>query len=391
MGWLGNIFGARKRREARREVEDRLRATLEQGGPDAVWPEIVEALRADPEDEGLYRLAGHVLRLAGEARTGELFDRAADAPHDPQRLFELGSALLSAEEPEGAAAMLERAIAMSPFDAVVRSELALAHARSGNPDKVLATLALHPCLADDPGALFELAWASLLKGDLDTAEGAARELHGARPLRHKLELAIDRAKASPTMRDARDFYFVEHGAILVDGDGPLGGRYPSLTIDEDWVATVVGDAGAVLERLMPAPRRVVAIDDEHFGLAEAVAAACGGSVLPAGRGRLPSAVVPLLSGEMIEDRVEAERRRSPDLWFFALTADHRRSLARAPELVGAFTRQASLELPNIRGGIRRSRAPSSTLLDFVESRRAYLPPRGERVRAAYVPDAPLPR
>ena len=32
----------------------------------------------------------------------------------------------------------------------------LAHARSGHPDKVLATLALHPCLADDPGALFTL-------------------------------------------------------------------------------------------------------------------------------------------------------------------------------------------------------------------------------------------
>ncbi|MCB9592923.1 MAG: hypothetical protein H6719_09350 [Sandaracinaceae bacterium] len=391
MGWLGNIFGSRKRREARREVEERLREVLERDGSDAVWPLIVEALRLDPEDDGLYHLAGHVLRLGGEARTGELFDRAADAPHDPQRLFELGSALLSDEEPIGAAAVLGRAIAMSPFDAVVRSELALAHARSGEPDKVLATLALHPCLADDPGALFELAWASLLKGDLDTAEGATRELHGVRPLRHKLELAIDRAKASPPMRDARDFYFVEHGAILIDGEGPLGGRYEKLAADADWVAAVLGDAGAVIERLQPAPHRVIAIDEEHWPLAEAVAGACGGSVIAAGRGRLPAAILPLLSGEMIEERVDADSRRSPDLWIFALTADHRRSLARAPELVGAFARETTLDPATLRAGFRRSRPPSSTLLDFVESRRDYLPPRGDRVRAAYVPDAPLPR
>lgn len=391
MGWLSNIFGSRKRREARRELEGRLRDRLERDGPEVVWPEIVEALRADAEDDALYRLAGHVLRLAGEARTGELFDRAADAPHDPQRLFELGSALLTAEEPEGAVAMLERAIAMSPFDAVVRSELALAHARSGEPDKVLATLALHPCLADDKGALFELAWASLLKGDLDTAERATRELHGARPLRHKLELAIDRARSSPPMRDARDFYFVEHGALLLDAEGPLGGRYAALAIDEDWLATAIGDAGAVLARLMPSPRRILAIDEEHVALAEALAAACDGEVGPAGRGRLPAAVVPLWSGELVEERLDAESRRAPELWIFALTVDHRRSLARAPDFVGAFARAVSRDPSLLRAGLARTRAPSSTLLDFVESRRAYLPPRGERVRTAYVPDAPLPR
>ena len=36
MGWLGNIFGSRKRREARREVEERLREVLERDGSDAV-------------------------------------------------------------------------------------------------------------------------------------------------------------------------------------------------------------------------------------------------------------------------------------------------------------------------------------------------------------------
>jgi len=391
MGWLGNIFGSRRRREARLAIEAELRAALDEEGAASVWPQVIAALRSDPEADGLYRLAGHALRLGGEARTAVLFDRAADAPHDAQRLFELGSALLTNDEPEGAAIMLERAIAFVPFDAVVRSELALAHARSGDPDKVLATLALHPCLADDPGALFELAWASLLKGDVDTAEDAARELRGVGSLRNKLELAIDRAKASPNLRDARDFYFVEHGGVVLDSQGPLGGRYETLDVDSEWLSTVITDAGAVLERLIPAPRRVIALDEEHWPLAEALATACGGSVLSPGRGRLPAAVLPLYEGRMIETRVDAESRKADELWFFALTVDHRRSLARAPELVGAFTREAKREGESGKATFKKARPCSAPLLDFVESRRPYLPPRGDRVRAAYLPDAPLPR
>ncbi len=390
MGWLGNIFGSRKRREARLAVEEELRDALDTRDAASVWPRVVDAIRSDPEANGLYRLAGQALRLGGEATTAELFDRAADAPHDAQRLFELGSALLSNDEPEGAAVVLERAIAFVPFDAVVRSELALAHARSGDPDKVLATLALHPCLADDPGALFQLAWASLLKGDLGTAEDAAREIRGVGSLRHKLELAIDRAKASEAMRDARDFYFVEHAGIVLDSGGPLGGRYASLEVDDAWVRTLIGDAGAVLERLLPAPRRVIALDEEHWPLAEALATACGGSVLSPGRGRLPAAVLPLFEGSMIETRVDPESRKADDLWIFALTIDHRRSLARAPELVGAFAREARRTAVS-KAPFKRSGQPSAPLLDFVDSKRAYLPPRGERVRAAYLPDAPLPR
>jgi hypothetical protein len=40
---------------------------------------------------------------------------------------------------------------------------------------VVETLALHPCLGDDSGALFLLEWASLLCRDLDSAEGALAE------------------------------------------------------------------------------------------------------------------------------------------------------------------------------------------------------------------------
>ena len=391
MGWLGNIFGSRKRREARERVEARLRATLEERGARAAWDETVGALRSDPEADELFRFAGHTLRLGGEARLAILFDRAADAPHDTQRLFELGSALLSNDEADVAAVVLTRAIALAPFDAVIRSELALAHARNGDPESVLATLALHPCLADDPGPLFELAWASLLKGDIGTAEDAAKQLRGLGALRHKLELAIDRAKVSATMSDARDYYFVEHGGIVLDTHGPLDGRYKHITPDGDWLSRVIADAGAVLGRLLPEPRRVVALDDEHWPLAQALATACGGSVLPAGRGRLPAGVLPLWTGAMLETRVGASSRRSNEVLIFAVTVDHRRSLARAPDIVGAFTREADAVAPKVLRDLDRTQAPSARTLDFVETRRAYLPPAGERVLAAYVPDAPLAR
>ena len=94
---------------------------------------------------------------------------------------------------------------------------------------------------------------------------------------------------------------------------------------------------------------------------------------------------------MVESRVDAVSRKADDLWFFALTVDHRRSLARAPELVGAFTRDAIRSEGLGKTPFKRSGSPSASLLDFVESKRAYLPPRGNRVRAAYLPDVPLPR
>ncbi|HJL16386.1 MAG TPA: hypothetical protein RMH99_12060, partial [Sandaracinaceae bacterium LLY-WYZ-13_1] len=261
MGWLGRIFGSGRRREARRRTELRLRARLEDAGAEATWPAVADALTADPEHDALLHVAAHVLRLGGEAPTAELFDRAADAPHDPQRLFELGSRLLSEEQPEVAAALLERALAFVPFDAVVRSELALAQARSGRPDKVLEALALHPCLGDDPGALFEFGWASLLTGDLEAAEGALGELHGAPALRRKLALALERARigAAAEPPDARDFYFLEHGGLLLDADGPRRGRY------EAWPAArwplVLADLGWYLKARVPRPRHVIALDE----------------------------------------------------------------------------------------------------------------------------------
>jgi hypothetical protein len=78
---------------------------------------------------------------------------------------------------------------------------------------------------------------------------------------------------------------------------------------------------------------------------------------------------------------------------FALTLDWQRSVARAPEIVGAFARQVEHVPDAFRGdaGATERREVSGDLKAFVERRLAHLPPAGPRVRSAYVPDAPLPR
>lgn len=384
MGWLGNIFGSRKRRERRAEVLARLTDLFEGGGAPRAWEPLVEALRADPEDERLFHLAAKVLRSAGEPATAELFDRAADAPHDPQRLFELGSELLTREQAEVAAVLLERALAFFPFDAVVRSELALAQARAGRPEAVIATLALHPCLGDDPGALFEFGWASLLAGDLDAAEGALGELHGAPSLRRKLQHALARARHGP-MEDARDYFFVEHAGVLLDSAGRLGGRHRALEVDAARLAGWLADFGWLLEAMVQRPRHVVAVDDAAWPLADAVARACGGAVLPRTKSPPSRAIVPVFEAADVEAHDDA---LPDDALIVALTADPTRSVSRAPALVGAFAREVTLgaELFSAPAG-----EPDPALREWFEARRALLPPRGPRVRAAWIPDAPLPR
>ncbi len=338
----------------------------------------------------LFHLAGHVLRLGGEHETAELFDCAADAPHDPQRLFELGSELLREEQPEAAVAMLERALAFAPFDAVVRSELALAQARAGRPRAVMETLALHPCLAEDPGALFQFAWAALLADDLDAAEGALAELHAAPALRTLLRHAVARARLGPASgpADVRDFFFVEHGGLVLDAGGPLGGRYEARTIDAPGAAVLLGAFAWWMRDRLPSPRRVVALDDAHRPLAEAVARAVDGTVIAPGKGRVPSVIVPLVSG----DRMEQLPRESLDAEgaiLFALSVDFTRSLPRAPDVVGVFARRVELVPGAFEGPVAES--ADARLRAFVEARREHLPPAASRERAAYVPDEPLPR
>ncbi len=388
MAWLDAIFGRRRREAARRALEERVRATLETSGPSEAWAALEAALRSDPDPVPLFHLAAHVLRLGGELATAELFDRAADAPHDPQRLFELGSQLTSADQPEAGAAMLERALAFAPFDAVVRSELAIAQARAGFPDRVVETLALHPCLADDAGALFQFGWASMLCGDLRAAEGSLEALQGAPGLRAKLRGAIERARLTRSApRTARTFAFVEHGALLLDDGGPLGGRYARLSADAAWLERTIAALGWALAELVPAPRRVIAATDSHRALAEAIVNACGGELLARGRGRAPAGILPVFDASEL-DALERGSVDADGTLLVALTMDFTRTASRMPDFLGAFARVTERTVDAIPPA---EAAADPGLRAFVAEHRAHLPPNVGRARTAYVPDEPLPR
>jgi tetratricopeptide (TPR) repeat protein len=361
-------------------------------GAEPAWRALEAGMVADDDPFALFRLAGEVLRAGGGVATAELFDRAADAPHDVQRLLELGEQLLTGEQPDAAAVVLERALAAAPFDAVVRSELAIAHARAGRPERVLETLALHPCLADDPGALFQFGWASLLAGDLASAEGALSELSGAPTLRVALEHAVARATLGMATDppDARHFLFVQHGGLLLDSAGPLGGRYGPLVVDGARLGQLLGRAATALRTLVPAPRRVVALDELHRPLAEALAQACGGSVVPLEEGRGPSAVLVLDRAERVE-ALGREGANAGGPLLLALTMETGRPLAKCPDVVGVFARSVELAETTLRSAEGVEPEPAPDLLAFAEPRRAWLLAQGRRSRIAYVPDAPLPR
>ncbi len=391
MAWLGSLFGGRKKREARERARAQIAEILEKKGPRAAWQALVQALEKDSEDVELLRLCARVLRMGEESATAELFDRAADAPHDPQRFFELGSMLLSSEQAPSAALMLERALAFVPFDAVVRSELALAYLRAGDPQRTVSTLALHPCLAEDEGALFSFGWASLLAGDLDAARGALHELHTAPALRTKLSSALARAEHGMFSEppDVRDFFFVEYGGIVLDARGPLGGRYDALRVDAEWTSTALGSAAWVLRELSESPPRVIAIDEAHRPLASALARACGGTVIDTApkKGRSARTVLPLLHAEQVDTLAREALAGGPLI--FALVQSFERSISRAPDLVGAFTRNASFEDDAFEDRLGAERDVDATLRTFVEARKKHLP--ADDARAAYVPDEPLPR
>lgn len=393
MGFFDRLFGGARRAKARAdEAATRARETLGRGDAAGAFTIACAALAESASDTALLTIASECMAIQGEAETAELFLRAADAPHDVQRLLELGSDLLSHELDDVAVAILNEALVLAPFDAVVRSELALAYAHYGRPTDVVATLAMHPCLADDPGALFAFAWASLLSGDLGAAESSAEQLAGhvqARPLHDKLRAALARTEIPPDVNppDARDFYFLEYGGIvlsLAEGDG---GRYGPLDFTEAVVATILGRAAFALDAMGVSDRPCVPANDAAKPLAEKLAAALGTYVtaMPA-HGRLPRMILVAQNAEDFEAHVE--RFGSPsEVVTFALSLPWANGVALAPDVVGAMVRRARYSATT---------AEPSDLLDpalslFLTARKKHLPAADQVAHSAYAPDAPLPR
>lgn len=135
-----------------------------------------DAITRYPAEPRVLRAASRASFAAGRAAESELLARVADAPDDPTALIELGLHWSEARVIDLAVVMLERAVELSPLDAVARSELAFCLARAGDHARVVEVLALHPCLATDAGALFQFGWSALEAGDAATARAALRQL-----------------------------------------------------------------------------------------------------------------------------------------------------------------------------------------------------------------------
>ena len=342
-------------------------------------------------DPGLLRVTARVLLIRGEGRVAELFARAADVPGDPDRMAELGSALVTAGAPRAAAVVLDRALAAAPFDAVIRSELAIAQSRAGQPGRAVQTLALHPCLADDAGAIFQFAWASLLTGDLRSAATAGEQLrkHRSAPtLVRKLESALARAaipfSASPP--DARDFLFLEHGSVLLDLAPLHGGSHVEIAPDGPLVASLVSRAAQVLRGLAPKLEHVAWLDEAARPAAEELALTLGSE---AEAWRTDGTFRGVLVATRAMDLVSLDRRPASGLVTLALSLEWGAGTPPVPDLVGLLARRVTW--PSGPVGLGSSAAQEDPeLAAFVHGRLAVLPPNVLRVASAFVPDAPLP-
>ena len=394
MGLLARLFGRDERARHDRALArvESIRAALRGDRMDEALALCRDALLEAPDQASVLRAASEVLLAAGERESSELFARAADAPDRLPTMVEVGSHLLSREDPALAAAFLERALGFAPFDAVIRSELAIAQARMGKPQKAVETLALHPCLADDPGALFEFAWASLLSGDLEAAMGARDELARhprAGKLLAKLEHALERASvpAETEPRDAREFLFLEHGAVLLESRGDHAGRHREVELDADRVASLLGRAAVVLREVHPRPRRVQYADDSARPIAVALAEAVDGEV--AGEiGDAPRGIVVARHARDLEPSSERLREAGSRAVSFAVALDWSSAVSHAPDIVGVLARETRWSASST-SAIAADEVDRA-LIRFVQERRRFLGPTGHRVVSAYVPDAPLP-
>lgn len=361
--WLSRWTAKGREAEALRDAE----SALARGDRDRAWSLALGALVTRGSPDAL-RAASKIARARTDDRLALRIDRAADDPADGSRAAEAAAALAEHGALDAGIALLERALALSPFDAVLRSELAVLLARAARPAESASCLALHPCLADDPGALFQFAWSSLLAGDAGAAHGCIPMLQPVHPeLARVLAAALERDAVAPGARTARDWLFIEHGAVLL-----RDGVHPAADPDDPALVTALVDALAALGQ--PIPRVIAAVADDD-DLARAIAAVLGVEHAPPARAGIPSGLV-----------VARDAR--------ALTAsrDHLATGARVVSFGAVLPIDGGAPVPDVVGAIARRlgsvRAPIDPvpLRAFVERRRAQVRARETR---AFVPDAPI--
>lgn len=198
----------------------------------------------------------------------------------------------------------------------------------------------------------------------------------------KLGVALRRAAVAPASDppNARDYLYLEHGAVLLDAAGPLGGRYDSRPLDPD-------DSRALVDALA---RVIVALDLERSTVWHTARAAPLAAVIGFGSARaiedepVSSGVVMAANADELAQLDIAASGAS--VATFALVLDWTRPVGRVPDFVGLLAGSAPWQPP----ASSTTAVPDPALAEFVAARAEHLPPRGRRVATAYLPDAPLP-
>lgn len=349
-GSFGGLFRSRRVRlgDARR---DGLLVTAQGLLDKGLWQEARVLLEQELAEGGphvsVLRALEICYRESGDLGMTAAVGRLADALDDPQRLFELGSLLLSAFRPRSAASVLEAALLRAPFDAVIRSEAALAFQYARRPDKALEMLALHPCLADDAGALFSFGWCSLLCCDVQAAQGALGGLleegdPERKPLALRLQGAIERMQTlGARPRTLAEWVFVEYGSVLLDESPEGRGRYVLLRADHRWFLRIANTVAALARSRcldMDAEVRVSYADAAARSLAEACAEVLGGEVTPWEQGAaLPGLLVASSPEGLLRQKGEWQR---PGVVTLVALMPGTTPASITPDLIGAFADSA---------------------------------------------------
>jgi peptidoglycan/LPS O-acetylase OafA/YrhL/Flp pilus assembly protein TadD len=122
-------------------IKSRLSATATPAAPSrlqAFWLQPVAGLLVMVVAVGFgYR---RLVVQAAAIRLAEARDRVSQSPQDPQRLAELGEALLQAGDPAGTVSAFEAAVRLEPRDAAFRAGLGLALRRAGRSPEARARL-----------------------------------------------------------------------------------------------------------------------------------------------------------------------------------------------------------------------------------------------------------
>jgi len=310
----------------------------------------------EPADrERALALLGRALSIGYGERFDAVTRAAAGAPDEVDPLLALGYELVEHGVLEPAAAVLRRAVALSPTDPRPLHELVAALERQGRYGAALAALrAAPPGVAAHPLTRYLVAFHAALVGDPGPAQATAAHLarHSApryafmgrrlQALRARAEAASG-LDASPDQR--RELWV--SGTVLLDR-APASPESAGPLASTEGVAGLVAALRAALEAQGASRPRALALPDRDSQVVgHAVARALGVPLETWYTGARPGLLVAWeLAGALAEQLAEL-KRRIPGQLLFAVVADPDAEDPIAADLLGAL---ASRRAPPWGGG-----------------------------------------